>query len=247
MIVDGASTDGTVEVIKSYDDRLAFWVSEPDGGLFDAMNRGVALSRGAYIALLNSDDFYHSNALSAVAATIAATSADVIFGDYIFVVNDVGMQKRIVATADLQTGMNLGHAIFIHRRVYERIGLYDVGLRYSADLNFALRMKSAGMTFVHTPDGPALQYFSNGGASEQHLILASYEATRELFREAGFAAGSIYGLKAVRRVLTRGMLGFYGTLFGRAAFLRAKARYYQSVGYTPRPEREAPAVLAPGP
>ena len=240
VIVDGASTDGTVDVLKAYDDRLAFWISEPDGGLFDAMNRGVVLSRGEYIALLNSDDYYAPGALSAVAATIAATQADVVFGDYIFVVDDIGMQKRIAATTQLNTGMSLGHAIFIHRRVYERLGLYDARLRYSADLDFALRMKNGGVTFAHVADGPALQYFSNGGAAEQHLASASWEATRALYREAGFAAGSIYGLKAARRVLSRGLLGIYGAVLGRAAFLRAKARYYRSVGYTATPPLSRP-------
>src|SRR5437763_1662561 len=67
VIIDGGSTDGTLDVLQKYDEQLAYWSSEPDGGIFDAMNKGVALARGQYIHLLNSDDYYCAGALQVVA------------------------------------------------------------------------------------------------------------------------------------------------------------------------------------
>jgi GT2 family glycosyltransferase len=231
IVVDGASTDGTLDVLKQYDDRIAYWVSEPDGGLFDAMNRGIALARGQYISILNSDDWYDANALSAVANAISATKADVVFGDYMFVVQDIAMQKRIVATTELHTGMSLGHAIFISRGVYERLGVYDTRYRYSADLDFALRMKNDGVKFAHVESAAPLQYFSSGGTAETHLFRASMEASSVLRRRAGLWPGMVYGFKGMRRVLSRGMLGLYGMVLGEAAFRRAKTQYYTRAGY----------------
>ena len=231
IVVDGASSDGTLDVLQAYGDRIALWISEPDSGLFDAMNRGVSLSRGRYISILTSDDWYDSKAIEAVAATIAATQAEVVYGDHMFVVQDIGMQKRIVATTDLYSGMTLGHAIFASRSVYERLGLYDTRYGYSADLDFALRMQKSGAKFAHVESGAPLLYFSSGGTAEAHLFRASMEAADILRRRAGIWPGTVYGLKGMRRVLSRGVLGLYGAIMGEAAYRRAKGRYYQRAGY----------------
>ena len=231
VIVDGGSTDGTLDVIRANEKRLAIWSSEPDGGIFDAMNRGVAASRGEYIAILNSDDFYAPDALESVAATIAATNCDVAYGDYMFVVQDIGMEKAITASTELRLGMTIGHAIFIARRVYERLGLYDTRFRYSADLDFALRMLHGGVKFAKVLDGRVLQYFSSGGAAELHLWRASREAASILNAHAGFYHGTVYGLKGLKRVLLRGTQNLNRRIFGEQSYLRAKERYYSAAGY----------------
>ena len=231
VIIDGGSTDGTIDVLRANESRLAYWTSEPDEGIFDAMNRGVATSRGEFIAILNSDDYYAPGALESVVATIATTHCDVAYGDYIFVVQDVGMEKEIVASTELELGMTIGHAIFISRKVYERIGMYDARYRYSADLDFALRMRSDGVKFAKVLDGRALQYFSSGGAAEAHLFSASLEATRVLCARAGIFRGLIYGAKGIKRVILRGAQGLNRAVFGEASYLRAKERYYAAAGY----------------
>ena len=57
IIIDGGSTDGTVDIIKKYEDRIAYWVSEPDGGIYDAMNKGIKVATGDYIQIIGADDF----------------------------------------------------------------------------------------------------------------------------------------------------------------------------------------------
>ncbi len=231
VIVDGGSTDGTLDVIRANEKRIAFWSSEPDSGIFDAMNRGVAASRGQYIAILNSDDFYAPEALESVAATIAATNCDVAYGDYMFRVQDIGMEKAISASTELHLGMTIGHAIFIARSVYERLGLYDTRFRYSADLDFALRMLHNGVKFAKVLDGRVLQYFSSGGAAELHLWSATREATSIVRAHAGFYHGSVYGLKGLKRVFLRGAQNLNRRIFGEPSYLRAKERYYAAAGY----------------
>lgn len=58
IVIDGGSTDGTVDIIRKYEDRIAYWVSEPDGGIFDAMNKGIKVATGEVVGIINSDDWY---------------------------------------------------------------------------------------------------------------------------------------------------------------------------------------------
>ena len=74
IVIDGGSTDGTLETIQRYDDRIALWLSEPDSGIFDAMNKGLALATGSYMAILNCDDYYPPRAVESVVARISNQS-----------------------------------------------------------------------------------------------------------------------------------------------------------------------------
>jgi len=86
IVIDGASTDGTVEIIKSYGDKIAAFVSEPDRGLYDAMNKGIALATGDIVGILNSDDFYiNSHVLEDVALAFEQSQCDALFADLVFV------------------------------------------------------------------------------------------------------------------------------------------------------------------
>ena len=80
IIVDGASTDGTLEVIKKHEDRISYWISEPDKGIYDAMNKGIDLATGDYIALLNSDDWYEKDTCEIIANKINEGRADIYYG-----------------------------------------------------------------------------------------------------------------------------------------------------------------------
>ncbi|RMG57872.1 MAG: glycosyltransferase, partial [Bacteroidetes bacterium] len=86
IVIDGGSTDGTVEAVRSYGDRVAHLVSEPDEGLYDAMNKGLQLATGELVGILNADDFYpHPEVISRVVAAMAAAGSDTLFGDLVYV------------------------------------------------------------------------------------------------------------------------------------------------------------------
>ena len=231
IIVDGGSTDGTLDVLKKYDDRIAYWISEPDGGIFDAMNKGVGLARGNYIHLLNSDDYYCPGALTRVASEVSLSRSDVIFGDYIFVVEDAGLQRRIHATTDLHNGMTIGHALFVARNVYDRVGMYDTHYRYSGDLDFMLRVRKAGMRFTRVDQ--ALQYFTSGGAAESNLAAACAEAAECIARHAGGGSAEMYRLKSLKRRAFRAMTECVRVVFGEGAYRSMRRKYYAASGYSP--------------
>ena len=82
IVIDGGSTDGTVDIIKKYTDRLAYWVSEPDKGIYDAMNKGIAAATGSYINFMNSgDSFYDNRVVEAVVPYLSSDMEAVIYGN----------------------------------------------------------------------------------------------------------------------------------------------------------------------
>ncbi|ROT05017.1 glycosyltransferase, partial [Muribaculaceae bacterium Isolate-104 (HZI)] len=80
IVIDGGSTDGTVDIIKKYADRLAYWVSEPDKGIYDAMNKGIAAATGSYINFMNSGDSFYDNRVVEAIFKDGCDSADIIYG-----------------------------------------------------------------------------------------------------------------------------------------------------------------------
>lgn len=86
IIIDGGSTDGTLDIIKKYEEDIAKWVSETDGGMFDAINKGIALATGDIIGTLNSDDFYASDdVISAIVNCFNQHKSDAVYGDLVYV------------------------------------------------------------------------------------------------------------------------------------------------------------------
>lgn len=149
IIIDGFSTDGTMEIVRSYenqyDGRLRY-ISEKDNGIYDAMNKGIRMSTGEVIGILNSDDFYRdSNVLKDVASCIGEN--DAVYGDLIYV-DSVNLQKdiRLYSSADFKLwkfkfGLMPAHPSFYCRRnVYETFGLYVTDLPIAADFDFLIRV-----------------------------------------------------------------------------------------------------------
>jgi glycosyltransferase involved in cell wall biosynthesis len=149
IIVDGGSKDGTQAIVESYGARINRFVSEPDKGLYDAMNKGVALATGAVIGILNSDDFYESTTSlsSVVKAFEHCPESDAVFGDVVFV-NPADLRNvtrfyrgNRFAPWKLRFGWMPPHpATFIRKMAYDTVGLYSLKYRISADYEFFVRL-----------------------------------------------------------------------------------------------------------
>jgi len=147
IVVDGASTDGTLEVLERFRDKLSKIVSEPDEGIYAAMNKGLSLATGDVIGTLNSDDVYvDENVLAMVAEVFRDDSVDVCYGDIFYV--DKGDLNRIVRhwksepyrPGLFEQGWMPPHpSFFIRRRVLGRVGLFEPRYRFAADFDFMLR------------------------------------------------------------------------------------------------------------
>ncbi|NBF09263.1 glycosyltransferase family 2 protein [Pseudomonas sp. Fl4BN1] len=149
IVVDGGSTDGTQAIVESYGQRISAFVSERDKGIYDAMNKGVALATGDVIGILNSDDFYEEIGVisSVVEAFERRPDSDIVFGDVVFV-NADNLRKitrfyrgKQFFPWKLRFGWMPPHpASFIRKSAYQRIGMYSLGYKISADYEFFVRL-----------------------------------------------------------------------------------------------------------
>ena len=150
IIVDGASTDGSVEVIRDaiegHEDRVKF-ISEPDHGMYEAINKGIRMATGDYIGLVHSDDFlYSSHTISDIAKRLKETHADFLYGDGLFVNpenTDKVVRKWIGGTYRLwkvrHGWLPLHPTCYIRREVMEKLGGYDESYMIAADTDLLVR------------------------------------------------------------------------------------------------------------
>ncbi|MBX3005360.1 MAG: glycosyltransferase [Anaerolineales bacterium] len=146
IVVDGGSTDGSVEIIKKYADKLAWWVSEPDAGQADAINKGLARANGEIVAWLNSDDLYRPGAIQQAVSTLhQQPDAGLVYAD----LDSVDRTGRVFNTIhyrqfsllDLLSFEIIGQpTVFMRRAVLQQAGVLDAEYRYLLDHQLWLRM-----------------------------------------------------------------------------------------------------------
>lgn len=188
IVIDGASSDRTLEIVHSHRATVAHVVSEPDGGIYDAMNKGLALATGDVVGFLNSDDVYaHREVLAHIAAAMRPPLVDACYGDLVIV--DPRQPSRVVrywmskphSSGMCSLGWMPAHPTFYARRqVYVRHGGFDLSFRLAADFEMSLRLLDVkGLTSVHLPE--VLVRMRTGGASTRSLasvIKGNREAAR---------------------------------------------------------------------
>lgn len=188
IVVDGASTDGTLDVIKRHGKRVARLVSEPDEGIYDAMNKGLQLATGDVIGFLNADDIYaDAGVLERVSATMEAEKLDALFGDAEFVSptrTDRPLRRyrseRFCPERIAWGWMPAHPALFLRRQVYERFGRFRTDYRIAGDFELVARMFHGGMlSYRHVPE--VLVRMRTGGISTggwRNTILLNQEVLR---------------------------------------------------------------------
>jgi len=174
VVIDGASSDGTVEVIRGYAERLAYWQSEPDRGISDAFNKGVAAARGDCIGLLNADDWLEREQIERAVAALERSGADFVFGDLLYHDAAGGTLFRIRGDAHyaraIARGMpDVNHPTLLARReVYERVGGFDPELRFAMDYDWLLRAHRAGFSGIYAPD--VVGHMTLAGVSDRDYL-----------------------------------------------------------------------------
>ncbi|MDB2590553.1 glycosyltransferase [Candidatus Thioglobus sp.] len=147
IIVDGASTDGTVEIVRSYGDKISEFISEPDSGLYDAMNKGIGLATGDVVGILNSDDLYmDDNVIQRVVKEFEGRDVDSVYADLVFV--KPGNLDKTVRCYD-SSRFNLSKfaygwmpahpTFFVKKDIYEKHGVFRTDLKIAADFDILIR------------------------------------------------------------------------------------------------------------
>jgi glycosyltransferase involved in cell wall biosynthesis len=189
IIVDGGSTDGTLEILREYDDRIAYWQSAPDSGIYDAMNRGLALARGSIIGIAGSDDAFYPGTAAAVGSALTSAPPEVAYTyGTVDLVRDSG--EVFARTEPLDPAvfeprpyldMPFNHlSLFVRADVYRRIGTFDPTYSVRADWDLVLRVLAHGYRGVRL-EGRVGRY-RVGGTSDH---FATCFETRRLMRDHG--------------------------------------------------------------
>ena len=172
IIIDGRSTDGTVDIIKKYADRLAYWVSEPDEGIYDAMNKGIAIATGEYINFMNSGDYFVNNyVLADIAESARGKCVDVIFGDVVYLIDgDYYEVKARPFYSDPSVKHSMG---FCHQSCFVKTDLakhfpFDLRYKLAADYNMIITIFRNNGVFNHV-NIPVAFYDMNGASNQERL------------------------------------------------------------------------------
>ncbi len=234
IVVDGASTDGSREIIRRYAGQLAWWVSEPDGGQAEAINKGFARASGEVVAWLNSDDLYRPGALQRVAAAFAADpSLGMVYGD----VDSIDAEGRVFhrqqfapyGLADLMAFRIISQpAVFVRREALVAAGYLDAGYHFLLDHHLWLRI-AARTKIRYLPHTLAAARYHTAAKN----VARAAEFGREAFRIVAWMQDDpllAARFRANRRRILAGahrLDGFYLVEAGRyAAGLRAYARAF---------------------
>ena len=168
IIIDGKSNDRTLEIINQYKDKIYYWKSEKDLGLYDAMNKGISVATGEIIGILNSDDIYYPEALSIVNNYFRFnTNIDFLFGSvHKHKLMHGFYPKKIKWTFGFYTTHSVG--FFIKRSSQIKLGLYDIQYKYSADYDLFYRMiVKKNYIGLSTKKDEILGKFRSGGLSSK--------------------------------------------------------------------------------
>lgn len=214
IIIDGASKDGTINIIHQYKDRISTLVSEPDRGIYDGLNKGISLATGDVIGFLHSDDVYASeNIIALIAKEFENSAIDGVYGDLIYTPkNDTSKVLRYWKSQPfnikiLKSGWMPAHpTLFLKREVYQKFGTFDLNFRIAADYDYMLRILKGGITVNYIPQ--VLYKMRVGGESNKSLaniILKSREDLRALQKNGvgGIRTLILKNLSKIRQFLKK--------------------------------------------
>ena len=175
IIIDGGSTDGTVEIIKKNQDKITLWISESDGGIYEAMNKGVSLSRGEWIYFLGADDLFYNNFVLQNLSILMLDSSKVYYGNVLFknknIIYDGAFNFFKIATR------NICHQSILYcRQVFEE---FDYNLRYKIYADYDLNLKLFNhkkISFKHI--NLTIAIFNDNGLSGLKTLDQNFEDDR---------------------------------------------------------------------
>lgn len=175
IIIDGGSSDGTIEIIQKHQDKITSWISEPDKGIYDAMNKGIKIAKGDYLFFLGGDDLLYINSVLKKISSKLTDKNKIYYGNVLFktrnVIYDGKFSSLKIATR------NISHqSIFYPREIFDK---YSFDTKYKIFADYELNLKLYGnssYSFVYMPITVAL--FNDEGSSGSNVLDSCFERDR---------------------------------------------------------------------
>ena len=157
LIIDGASTDSTIDIIKKYEHRITYWQSEPDKNMYDAINKGLSKSKGDFILILNSDDLLASNNAISNAVDLFDDESDGFYGNIVKLYEHKEVRIKLFQV-DFKQLLLSEHStfiphptLFVSRSTLSRVPAYNLKYRYASDYDYILKLLFSGFVLKHIP------------------------------------------------------------------------------------------------
>ncbi len=168
IIIDGGSTDSTVDIIKSYEDNISYWVSEPDNGIYFAMNKAIDIAVGTWVNFMNAGDTFIDNNVIKNLVNQTSDDADIYYGSRYIYTGDNAVFEECLHLDDIYYKMPFGHqAAFIKSAILKKLR-FDTSYKLSADYDFFIRCYRENCKF-HDLGFPVCNFHTGGLSYQQHL------------------------------------------------------------------------------
>lgn len=231
IIIDGGSTDRTAEIVEKYRNHISYFVSERDGGIYEAINKGIRTAKSEYIGTVNCGDTLAPGALDLVKDAIESHRPDIVFGNIKVCDRRLGVEVSTVHIANhlnLRQHMSVFHpATFVRRDCYEEIGLYDTNYRIAADYDFLLRCYLQGKSFCHV--NSILSIFQSGGVSGTSVRTLFLENFKIRKNAMGFYIAVNWAIRNISvNVYYRSRRWILIALFGKTRFVKMKSWFQKT-------------------
>lgn len=177
IIIDGGSKDGTIDIIRKYEHAIDLWISEPDKGIYDAMNKGIALATGDWINFMNAGDtFYGSEVLEKIFSGFSHPAGRMIYGNVEVVYPDFRIIRKAGLPENLSKGMQFSHQSLFAPLAFHKNNLFETGFKTAADFNFIFTANRSGIPFVYADE--TVSSVTSGGVSDVRRIQSIKEMRR---------------------------------------------------------------------
>lgn len=207
VIVDGGSTDGTVDVIKEFAKSTKYecrWISESDAGIYDAMNKGIKMATGDIIATFN-EQFLIVNAISLMVGAIESDGNDGAHADLIYATDEKVKRYWKMGSGCIEKGWMPGHpTLYLKRSVYEKYGLYNTKYKCSADYDFMIRiLKDKTLRLAYVPVTIVRMYYGGTSTEGAGSYMLSLKEAHQALKENGIKRAWWIDFRRTIKVLTQ--------------------------------------------
>lgn len=217
IVIDGGSTDGTLDLLRSHDDLIDIWISERDEGISDAFNKGIAVARGEFVILVNADDWLEREHLRIAVTALRERGADYVFGNLVIHSPDGaeigsyigdGAYERVIR--HIMPAIN--HPTVVCRKAaYEKYGMFDTSLRCAMDYEWLLRAHILGGRGAYVPelvshmfmDGRSDRFFALGLAEVRKISISYGYPFVPAWLRFAFRLGKGYARRGLEGLLPR--------------------------------------------
>jgi glycosyltransferase involved in cell wall biosynthesis len=200
VLIDGGSTDNTINIIKKYTDHISYWITEKDQGISDAFNKGIRQASGEIIAILNADDWYEEDAIALIVKEFTELNCDIVCSKIRLFNNEVNYKVKSSSLQGIRQNMTIWHpGMFCKRKVYEKIGVYNTEIQILMDYEFILRVLAKNLNLHFSSHITTNMRF--GGVSNKLI----YKSMIELLK----IKNDFYGTKLIHYIESAYLYCYY--------------------------------------